>query len=177
MPIEPSDLTTDLAYVYTTEDRIERLLGSLASLEWSDHDDNGVTDPKVMSDSIYQGTAEIELYCRGLYLPEDMVNNTWVVSVCTQLSALRLCHNRGNSPPEGLVAECERLRRLLESVRTGDMTIPGLAMRADMRPAMVNRVIDRRFKRRTVRVDRQTSTDSPTMLRQDRVNDGPWYAR
>ena len=175
MPTEPSDLTTDLEYVYTTSTRIDRVLGTSGATQWSDHNDDGFADTSVYEDAIYWATCEIDLYCRGIYSPADMVNNSWVVYACTRLAAWKLCQNRGNSPPEALENEAQRLLQQLESIRMGDMQIPGLSQRADMRPVMVNRVVDRRYTRRTVRVDRATSTDSPTVLRQDRLQDYDYY--
>lgn len=175
MPIEPSDPTIDLTYVYTTSARLIRYLGSRGVEDWSSHDDTGIEDDTVVSDSIYQATAEINLYLLGLYNDSDLYKNSFVVDMATRLAACRLCSNRGNDLPQSLADECEKIIERLEKINAQHLTIPGVPLRADMRPTLSNRVIDRRYAQRSVRVERSTSTTSSTILRQDLVSGGPWY--
>ena len=169
-----------LSTVFTTEAEIERRFGSQATEWWTDHSETAydvVTDN--LNDAINQATQELILTVGQRYSIASMNSYDLIRRYATTIAAYILCTTRGNSPPVSLENEYFRLmgtgnqRGLLDKIGTGAVSIPDLAMRGDLRPTMSNRRIDRRYNEKVVRIDKQTSTDSPTTLKRDTLSDYP----
>ena len=166
---------TLLATVFCTEAQLTRRFGATALLMWSDHDEDRIADTGVVDDAINQATEELLLFLGQRYssagLAASEIVNRWAVT----LAGYFLSTSRGNSPPEWLQVEFERIMLKLPLVQSGQQALPGVALNGDLRPAMSNLTIDQRFRRSTVRVTPANSTDAPSTLTQDTTFDSPSY--
>lgn len=174
-PIEPSDQTTDLAYVYTTSLRISRLLGYFGLQQWTDHDNSGSPDDEVIRDAIWAATAEMDMFLAAIYDRAEMVDCALVVDWCTKLAAYRVCLNRGNEAPSGLVEEIKGIREHLLEIKKGMIQIPGMNPAFTWAPTMSNRVVTRNYARKSVRIDKQTSTIDQMDLNQHTYRSYNYY--
>lgn len=150
-----------------------RKLSTLGVLEWSDHDELGEIDTSVVTDAINRASEEVFFYLGGFYSAATLATSELIMSWATMLACYYLGLNRGMAPPDGLQIEYDNLMKRLEQIRSGRMLIPGLSLSADLRPAISNLTVDRRYARDTIRVTRSNSTSAPTTLSQDRAADYP----
>ena len=164
---------TLLSTTYCTQSDMERKLGAQAIIEWSDHNADTVADDDVVDDAINQATGEIDLACRQRYSQAGLATSELINRWATVLACYFLATNRGNPPPESLAAEFQRIMEKLQQVAEGLLQLPGVAMRNDMRPTHSNLRIDRRYIQSKIRVEKATSTDSPTTLKQNKIEDIP----
>lgn len=166
-----------LATVYTTQADIERFLSTTGVADFSDNDQDGAVNTDVVEDCINQATEEIDLYLRERYTQADLSSSELVTRWCTVMAARFLCHRRGNVVPDTLEREWERIADpavgLMAMIADSKRDLPGIELRADLRPTWSNLKVDRRWRRSTIRVTKQNSSDAPTQLTQDTVSDLP----
>lgn len=145
---------------YTTQAAIERLLSSQGVLDRSDHDEDGIADTGVVDDAIAESTGLIDLFCRGRYSAAGLATSEVIETWATSLAACALCETRGNPIPASLEKKCQWiLETMLPQIQSGKLNLPGLAFGNDLRPAMSNMTIDRRYARSKARVTRVNSTN------------------
>ena len=163
---------TLVANPFCTEAELVRRFGE-GVRNWADHDEDGTGDTGVVDDAINQATEEIFLFAGKRYtavrLAASKLINGWAIT----LAGFFLSQSRGNSPPESLEAEFVRIMARLERVGSGADSLPGVPMRADLRPTMSNLQVDRRFLHSKTRVTRTNSSDAPTTMTQDASPDYP----
>jgi phage gp36-like protein len=160
-----------VATVYCTLDDMERKFSSSGVVEFADHDDDGTADTGVVDDAIQQATEEINLYAMQHYSAAGLASSSLINRWCTVLAVAFLCLNRGNPIPVAIQAEYERIMLNLERVRTGEMRLPGVAYRDDTRPTISNLEVDRRYRHNPIRVNGNSSTDAPSVVRRNMVED------
>lgn len=167
-------------YRYSTLQEIEQHFGEQFVIDHTNHPPADASD-EVLANlywCIEQASEEINVYAGQQYeIGAPMQNHPFIRHMATRLSAYYLAMSRANSVPEILMKERDRILEILEKLSTRAMTIPDLALRADMRPAMSNRRIDRRYRHNTVRKEHETSTDAPTVLEEDRLYEHGLYLR
>jgi len=153
--------------VYCSIAELQRFLSTNAVTDFADHDADGTADTDVVEDCINQATDEIDLFARQRYTPTILATSTLITRWCVVIAARFLSQRRGNVVPDSIEVEWQRIVEHLEAIASGLRQLPGLALRDDMRPSWSNLTIDRRWRRSTVRVTRQNSSDAPTSLTQD----------
>lgn len=153
---------------------IDRKLSAAGVAAFADNDGNGSADAGVVQDCIDQATGEISDLASQWYTVAALASNTTVNRWATIMACVFLCETRGNDVPESLLAEFQRITAyptgLLWLLSLGKYKLSGVPLRADMRPAMSNVQIDRRYTHSKTRVTRYNSTDSPTVLSQHLAN-------
>lgn len=161
--------------VYCVQADMERLFSVYGLTAFSDHEETGVIDEDVIDDCINHATEEINRFAMVRYSAAGLATSSLINGWCTMLAVVFLCHHRGNPVPESLQREFERIMEALVAVATGGVGgyLPGVALRADMRPSMSNLQIDRRYRHSTARVVKVNSTDQTTVLGQNEVNEIP----
>lgn len=160
-----------LATTYCSVADVKRLFSSAGVDAYADHDGDSSADTDVVEDCINQATEEIDAYARQRYTQSGLSGSTLINRWCTTLAVYFLCMRRGNTIPDAIATETERIldpdKGLLSRLAAGNYHLPGVAMRADMRPSWSNLRIDRRYPRSKTRVTRTNSSDSPTKLTRD----------
>lgn len=147
--------------LYATRADVASILSTAGIDVRIDDDDDGTVTPSpgeeaFLDDAILEATDVINVAGLHFYSAADMGESLWVRRRAAYLAAHFLSMRRGNP---GLF--CERYEIImdeLEKLRTNQLHIPRLAKRADVLPAQSNLIIDRRFTRNKIRVDRETST-------------------
>ena len=169
---------TLIAQVYTDQDRIERLLSRCGVVSFSDHNREGDPDDGVVDDCINRAAQETELFATQRYAQAGLVNSPLFVEWNTLVAAYFLCYRRGNPVPESLQFEFDRImdveNGLLAKVAKGKLQLPGVPLKADLRPTFSNLKVDRRYRQSKVRVTTNNSSNAPTKLTQDEAWDW-WY--
>lgn len=160
-----------LSTTYCTIVELERFLSTNATIDFADHDADGVADTDVIEDCINQATDEIDLYARQQYTQTVLATSTLITRWCVVISARFLAQRRGNIVPDSIEVEWQRIIEHLDAISLNTRQLPGLAKRADLRPTWSNLKIDRRYRYSTVRVTKTNSSDAPTRLTQDTVKD------
>lgn len=143
---------------FSSQDLLEREFGQDAVVSWSDHEESGNVVSDVVDDALEYADQEILFGLNGIYAEAELATSALVKHWATILTGLKLFGNRANTPPEWLVKEAESIRAMMKQVCDGLRTIPGLTPLGALVPTMSNRVIDRRYTERTVRVQNQTSS-------------------
>ena len=145
---------------YCVQADIERLLSVNGVTAFADHDQDGIAETGVVADVIEAAQGEIDLFCRGRYSEDGLESSALVTRWATVLSAAYLCELRGNPIPDSIQRAANRiLEVLLPQIQNGVLNLPGLAFGNDLRPAMSNLTIDRRFARSKLRVTKVNSTN------------------
>lgn len=143
MPVET------LSYTYTSQAEIESLYSSEGvSLRIDDLTGSALTN--FWTEWIADATTIIRSYCEGTYSDEDLSISHWVRRRATWIAAYLMSQRRAN--PAQFQPRYEEIMEELERVRTGELTIPGVPMRADLSPSVDNLVIDDRMFLRKQRV-------------------------
>lgn len=155
---------TLLSTVFTTSTEIGRKIGTQGMTDLADHDGNGIADTDVIDDAVNQATEEISLTAGQRYATANLAASNLIRRWATTLACCFMFTNRGNPVPMSLQAEFDRIMDRLEQLRSGSMTLTGVALIGDLRPCMSNRTVDRRYATRTVRVQKRNSTDAPSKL-------------
>lgn len=162
---------TLLSTVYCTEAELIRYLSTNAVTDFADNDDDGTADTGVVDDCINQATEEIDLYLTQRYTQAVLSASQLVNRWCVTLAARFLCIRRGNSVPDVIEREFERVAGspdgMLAQISDRKRDLPGSALRADLRPTWSNVVVDRRHKYSTLRVTTPNSSSASTALTQD----------
>ena len=146
-------------------------MSPLAVIDFADHDASGAADTDVVEDCINQATEEIDLYARQQYTQTVLATSTLITRWCVVMSARFLAQRRGNTVPDSIEVEWQRIIEHLEAISLNTRQLPGLAKRDDLRPTWSNLKIDRRYRYSTVRVTKTNSSDAPTRLTQDTTTD------
>lgn len=162
---------TLISPVYCTEAEIVRFLSSNAVTDFADNDADGTADTGVVDDCINQATQEIDLYATQRYDQTGLATSTIINRWAVVMASMFLCHRRGNVVPDSIATEWERIQERLQQIAQGTLQLPGVSLRADLRPSFSNLDVDRRRRRSTIRVTPTNSTDAPTALTQDRINE------
>lgn len=170
------DIMALLSTVYCTEAELQRYLSTNAVTDFADHDDDGTADTGVVDDCINQATEEIDLYLRQRYTQAVLATSELVSRWCVVIAARFLCHRRGNVVPDTIEREWNRLADpdsgMLARIAQGKLPIPGLSLRADIRPTWSNLKVDRRRLTSKIRVTKANSSDAGTALSQDTHDTG-----
>jgi phage gp36-like protein len=158
--------------VLTTRARVERLVSAAAVDAFTDHAE---VDDDVVDDCIEQASGEMLMFLHDRYEESALEATALVNHWCSVWTARLLFIRRGNPVPESLQAEYERVVAYLEKISAGTMNIAGLTLRGDSRPTWSNLRVDRRYPQSKVRVSRNNSSDAPTTLSQDTLQELPVY--
>ena len=152
---------------------MERLFSAYGVTAFSDHDEDGLADDLVVSESIAAASAEILIHLNNRYLQADLVQSPLVRRWATVGALWFLCQNRGNPVPESLSLAWERLiddqNGTIPKIGRGLNQLPGLQLRYDSRPSFSNLRIDRRWPNSKTRVTPTNSSDAPTTLSQKKT--------
>lgn len=167
---------TLISPVYCTEAELQRYLSTQGVTDFADHDDDGNADTGVVDDCINQATEEIDLYARQRYTQAGLEASTLINRWAVTIAARFLCQRRGNVVPDVIEREWQRIADpdsgLLARVAKGLIQLPGVELRGSIRPTISNLTVDRHYDYSTIRVTKTNSTNSPTLLTQDSVEDG-----
>lgn len=156
-----------ISTVYCTQAEMVRRFGSAGITAFSDHDGDDVIDTDVVEDAINQAAQEIELYATQRYSRAGLTASTLINRWAVTMACYFLCQNRGNPPPDSLAEEFTRIMEALAKVATGELQLPGVALRSDMRPTFDNLTVERRYQQAKVRVQKEVSSDAPTVLQEN----------
>jgi phage gp36-like protein len=167
---------------YCTQTDVEALLsedGVDASLD--DNQDGQVdadADPW-MSSMIEKATSDVNLYLLQRYTVAALAASAWVKWVTATFAAVGLRKRRGNPAPQSLLDDAERYLENLKAIATGAMALPGdtglAAPQFDTGPTVSNMTVDRRYRRRKVRVVESTSTGSQPGSGVQRISANDYY--
>lgn len=146
MPIET------LAYVYTSQDEIERLI-SETGVQSRTRDLAGSDNPNYWIELIAEATDTINQWVGDYYDEADMADSRWVRARASWIALTLLCRRRGNPVPASILDRYEEIMEDLRLVRYGLVQIPRLPTRAGLLPTMSNIRIDDRFYSRKIRVN------------------------
>lgn len=157
----------------TSHAEMERLFSAAGMVAFSDHEKSGIQDDDVVDDCANQGSAEVFNYACQRYSTTALASHTTPRGWATLFACILLAIRRGNEIPEPWIAERERIMPMLEGTGKGTYQFYGLALRADLRPTWSNLQVDRRHRHSTVRVTQVNSSDAPTVLTQDKLQEVP----
>lgn len=147
--------------LYTDRAEVASILSTVGiDVRIDDDDDGTITaspgEEKHLDDAILEATDTINIYGQHFYTSAVMAQSLWIRRRAAYLAAHFLSMRRGNP---GLFCErFEQIMKELELLRTNQLHIPRQPKRDDVLPAQSNLIIDRRFSRNKIRVDRETST-------------------
>lgn len=164
---------TLIANPFCTAAQLAIRFGSAALIDWADHDNDGVADDGVIDEAINRATSKIAARGRQRYSTTVLKNHAEVQGWAVTIGGYLLSQTRGNPPPETLAREYEEIIALLLEVQAGTYWLADVALSADLRPSMSNVQVDRRYRQRTIRVQRESSTDAVSSRRQDFKDDIP----
>jgi len=161
-----------LQHALSSVSELERKFGPKAIRLWSDHDRDGGINTDVVNDAINAATEETWAYTEPAgYAAVDIVNSTLLRRWCTIAAGLFLSTDRGNSPPESLVKEFERIYgpqgQMVSLARSG-LTLPGITKSINVMPALSNLRPHRGYANAKVRVVTETSFPLPSKTKQFR---------
>ena len=148
---EPS--RSPLAYVYTSEAEIKRILSN------SGFDlrlDDLSNDLDTVTDLINEASDLVNFYCGLHYDESDLETSTLVRRWATWIACYLLSQRRGN--PAIFSDRMGEVLALLEEVSRHDRVIPRLPTRENLTPAMSNVHIDDKFRTHKIRVHPTIST-------------------
>ncbi len=155
-----------LSTVYTTTARIEQRMSALGLTNMTDHDEDGTRDTDVVEDAINWATVELDQYL-WKYSPSDLASDELVQMWATDLAVFRSFTNRGNPAPLSIQNEVDRIWSMLPLYADGQRQLRVSNHKQAMRPVISNLRVDRRFRRRVVRVVQETSPETTTTRRRD----------
>lgn len=155
-------LMTLISNSLCTFDELVRKFGGDALVNWADHDADGIPEAGVIDDGINQATEEIRLYAGRRYSDSGLATSTLIERWCVSLAGYFISQSRANAAPAGLKADFERIMAHLVAIAKGLEQIPGIALRADMRPTMSNLQVDRAYRYSKIRKSVQNSSGSNT---------------
>ena len=157
---------------YCVEADINRVLSSGGVIAFADHDESGTSDAGVVDDCIVRASEEINLYCRQRYSEAGLLTSSLVTRWATILAACFVCELRGNPVPASLAKEADRLlEEILPNILAGKMNLPGIAYANDLRPAVSNLTVDRRWRFSKIRRTGPNSTNVASKVERKDVFD------
>jgi phage gp36-like protein len=167
------------ATTFCVQTDVENVLSALGVEEFTDHENAGSTDTTVLDTCITQASQELEMWCMGRYTAAVLATSEVVTLWTANMAAYFVCRLRGNPVPDSIAAEFQRLtdpiNGILPKIKAGKLQIPGLALRGDLRPTISNMHIDRRYTHNRARVDKAASTNAPSELPRQPVEDAYTY--
>lgn len=152
--------TETLAYTYTSEAELIRLMGADGALAFGDDDELGTVDADIYTDIVNMATCEVDMYIQHFYTPDIAHQNLWVRRVATWIGAHLYTQRRGN--PGAYESLYQTATDWLNKIRSGKFQIPRLYQRANVYPAHSNLVVDDRFPYNKLRVEQSNSTGGTT---------------
>lgn len=157
----------------TSHAEMERCFSSHGVTAFADHDRSGVRDDDVVDDCANEGSYEVLNYAGQRYshtgLYGHVTSRQWATLIACRLLTIR----RANPGLESFELEFARIMELLKLVPSGQYKLFGLGERGDLRPTWSNVQVDRRHRHSTIRVTRPNSSDAPTALTQDHLQEVP----
>lgn len=141
---------------------LQREFGLDAMVAWSDHEESGTVDTAVIDDALIMADQEIMFAINGVYSEAQLATSPLVRYWATLLAGYHLFNNRGNSAPEHLKLMIKEVRDMMKLVADGLRKIPGLTATGLGVPTVSNRMVDRRYGERTIRIQHQSSTPPST---------------
>lgn len=161
---------TSLTYQYTDTDGIKAILSENGmNLRLDDSADGTVQagELAVLTDSIInEATDEVNGYLLRRYRAVNLMNSWKVRRVTSVIACVMLCRRRGNSVPEDLMDEYDRVLDWLEAVHDNDKNVAGIQEIEATQPIMSNVSLDDRFRTRRLRVQRSISSRDPATIPQ-----------
>ncbi len=166
-------MVESLAYLYTSQTEIERLMSIKSAELYVDDIGLGIADdPLIWTDVIEAATDTVNIYAQKYYTESVLANSAWVHRVATWIGAHYLTQRRGN--PGAYETLYDEAIELLERIKSGDLQIPRAELRDVMVPAMSNLRVDDRFVVNKLRVQPSISV-GPRTDNQDIAPQGMWY--
>lgn len=162
-----------MATPLTTKDQMERYLSLCGIIMFSDHERTGVEIDAVIDDCIRRASGELIGYIYPTYSVENIALSETVGEWATAISCFYLCKRRGNTPPESLYEDYDRIMGkpdgLVWDLRRGRFILPEIPKQDYGTPTFSNLTVDRRFRREKVRVTTANSSKVPTEIEQDKA--------
>lgn len=155
---------------YCDAESVEKRVGELAlDLRTDDI-------PGVVSDSIAEGSALVELFLRAKHPAADFTAIPWVWYCCRAFTVRALCRRRLNGVPEEVAKEAEEYETQARELAAGTLTLLDLP-RAPGGIAVSNQHVQHgRYPALGVERRRSTNPSAPTRRTFDRGSDRiPWF--
>jgi len=154
-------MATAPSYVYTTQEKVERMMSIRSVQEYSNDDPNylAADDEQIILDLIYEATDTINSYCLKWYTEAMLATSMIVERHCTWMVCYLLSQRRGE--PMRYEGKFNEAVEYFKSIESGARQIPRLPQRSDLVPVNSNYVIDDRFAKARSRVQRETSSGEP----------------
>lgn len=157
--------------LYCTADDLNRYLSSAGIDSYIDHDNDGLGDEAIVDDCIEQASVEIDAYAFRKYAEANLAGDRLLKRWAVVMACRFLCLRRGNSPPESLEIEFQRItdpdRGFLPLLAAGKYKLPGVPLKPGNTPTFSNLTVDRRYRREKVRVTMANSNNESTLLERD----------
>ena len=164
---------TLIANCLTSHAEMERLFSAQGLTAFADHQATGLRDDDVLDDCANQASYELLNYAGQRYSHAALYTHTTPRGWATLFACRLVCIRRGNPVPDSFAEEFLRIMELLKLVPSGQYKFYGLAERGDLRPTWSNLKVDRRHRHSTIRVTQTNSSDAPTQLSQDTLQEVP----
>lgn len=160
-------MVESLAYVYTSEAELVRLMSQTSLTEYLTEPDGTVlndvdttpTKSDVLDDVIDRATDKINDYCYQLYELRLLATSRWVRIRATAIAAHYLTQRKGE--PGRYQQLYDEAIEELQAVKETKTYIRGLPLITDVRPTANNQVIDDRFISSRARSSQRTSSAQP----------------
>ena len=163
MPLGPN--------VYCSVADVERILSAQGVESFGDHDGDGTADEDVIEDCINQACDELDMYLLQRYTQAGLLTSSLVNRWSAKVAVYFICCLRGNSPPESVQAEFNRILNekngLAVLASEGKPNLPGVPLAAWMAPTFANMRVTRAYGTRSIRRQPEISSNDPTTLPRD----------
>lgn len=141
-------------------------------LSYMDHEELcDISDAAVVrryTRAIARAEGEILRTAGQRYSRSGLESNAEIRAFATVLACFYGSKYRANPAPQELVDDVEYIRGVLSDIEQGRVALNGVSLKADLRPTVTNRTVDRRYVWRTIR-KRPDSTGPNSVLREDRT--------
>jgi phage gp36-like protein len=158
---------TLIAVTYCTETDLQNRFSPATVIGWADQTETNTEYPNTIDDAINQARQEIEGLAAQQYSQAGLQSCPLINRWCVTLAAYYASTTRGNPAPNSIALEYERIMARLQAIADNEYQLPGIPKRSDSRPTMSNLRVDRRYIQSKVRVQQETSTNSPSTLTQN----------
>ena len=159
------------ATLLTTKEKLENYLSVRGLLSFSDHEECGEIDCEVVEAAIRRASGEIIGYIYPLYTVASLAGSVLVCDWATAVAAFYLTKTRGNTPPESLYEEYDRIMGkpdgLVWQTRKGNFLLECAKKQSHDTPTHSNVTVDRHRNQERIRVVRGSSSRVPTEAEQD----------
>lgn len=154
-------------YVYIDDDGLDNAL-SASGVDLRLDDDSGGTisaaEETRRTQAKNAASETVDFYCFDRYTQANLYTSNFVYEAAKWLAAYELCATRGNEVPESVVEQAERWEEKLKAIHAGRARLPGIPMRMSQAPAWDNVRVDKRFDFKAIRVEKKTSSQTPTTM-------------